>query len=80
MQLALLNLKNNYNEDLNGIAFDKKVKMSDVISEIPFKLTNAQIRVLKEIDNDMENIKPMNRLLQGDVGSRKNYCFNHFSI
>ena len=44
--------------------------MSDVISKLPFSLTKAQIRVLEEIDRDMESEKPMNRLLQGDVGSR----------
>ena len=72
MQLALLNIKNKYNEDNNGITFDKNIKMSDVINELPFRLTNAQLRVLEEIDKDMESSKPMNRLLQGDVGSRKN--------
>ena len=38
---------------------------------MPFKLNNAQIRGLEEIDKDMENTKPMNRLLQGDVGCGK---------
>ena len=45
--------------------------MSDVIDALPFTLTNAQLRVLKEINQDMESDKPMNRLLQGDVGSGK---------
>lgn len=45
--------------------------MSNVINNLPFKLTKAQLRVLEEIDHDMENKKPMNRLLQGDVGSGK---------
>lgn len=71
MQLALLNLKNNYSKDENGIEFSKNVKMSDVIDKLPFKLTNAQTRVLEEIDRDMENKKSMNRLLQGDVGCGK---------
>ncbi len=71
MQLALLKLKNNYQHDNNGIQFSKDVKMSDVINILPFKLTKAQLRVLEEIDNDMESTKPMNRLLQGDVGSGK---------
>ena len=71
MQLALLKLKNNYTTDTNGIAFDKNAKMSDIINILPFKLTKAQLKVLEEIDNDMESQKPMNRLLQGDVGSGK---------
>ena len=71
MQLALLNLKNKYEVKAKGITFDKNVHMSDVIDKLPFKLTGAQTRVLEEIDRDMESDKPMNRLLQGDVGSGK---------
>lgn len=71
MQLALISLKNKYVKDEEGIAFDKNVKMSEVINDLPFKLTKAQLKVLEEIDSDMENKKPMNRLLQGDVGSGK---------
>lgn len=70
-QLALLKLKNNYEHETDGIQFSKDVYMSDVINILPFKLTKAQLRVLEEIDRDMENNKPMNRLLQGDVGSGK---------
>ena len=71
MQLALLNLKNEYNNETKGICFDKEVRISEVLDTLPFKLTKAQTRVLEEIETDMENEKPMNRLLQGDVGSGK---------
>ena len=71
MQLGLLELKFQNEVEVKGIQYDKSVKMSDVINELPFKLTKAQLRVLEEIDSDMESIKPMNRLLQGDVGSGK---------
>ena len=54
--------------------------MSDVINKLPFQLTKAQLRVLEEIDNNMESEKSMNRLLQGDVGSRKDSCRNVCSI
>ena len=71
MQLALLELKNSYINEEKGIQFSKNVHMSDIINKLPFQLTNAQRRVLEEIDNNMESEKPMNRLLQGDVGSGK---------
>lgn len=70
-QLALLQLKNSNLTEKKGIKFDENVKMSDVINTIPFKLTKAQLRVLQEIDENMESEKSMNRLLQGDVGSGK---------
>lgn len=71
MQLALLELKNSYQEEEKGIQFSKEAKMSDIINELPFTLTKAQLRVVEEIDNNMESEKSMNRLLQGDVGSGK---------
>ncbi len=80
MQLSLLSLKNKCMKKESGIQFDKNVKMSDVINELPFKLTKAQLRTLEEIDKDMESDRIMNRLIQGDVGSRKNGCCNYRSI
>lgn len=71
VQLALLQLKNNNITEQKGIEFSKDVHISEVINTLPFKLTKAQLRVLEEIDNDMEAKKSMNRLLQGDVGSGK---------
>ena len=71
MQLALLSLKSQYEVESEGISLDKNVNMSELIDKLPFRLTKAQLRVLEEIDNDLESSKPMNRLLQGDVGSGK---------
>ncbi|MCM8778593.1 MAG: ATP-dependent DNA helicase RecG [Candidatus Omnitrophica bacterium] len=41
------------------------------VERIPFKLTESQIRVIREIEEDMARPKPMQRLLQGEVGSGK---------
>lgn len=49
---------------------DKHLR-TKVFKALPFTLTNAQIRVLKEIGKDMAADKKMLRLLQGDVGSGK---------
>lgn len=76
MQLALLSLKNENEAEIRGINYSKNIHMSDVINTLPFNLTKAQLNVLEEIDKDMESSKPMNRLLQGDVGSRKNSSSN----
>ena len=70
-QLALLELKNSYTNDEDGIKFSSSVKISEIVNTLPFKLTKAQLRVLQEIETNMESEKSMNRLLQGDVGSGK---------
>jgi ATP-dependent DNA helicase RecG len=52
------------------IRIDKKVNEA-IASILPFKLTTAQRSVTAQIFNDMKSSQPMNRLLQGDVGSGK---------
>ncbi len=56
----------------NGIAFiPDQESLAEFRSSLPFKLTQAQERVLADITADMIKPQPMNRLLQGDVGCGK---------
>ena len=45
--------------------------MDELLNTLPFRLTGAQMRCVREIQQDMEAPRQMNRLLQGDVGSGK---------
>ena len=71
MQLGILKLREENISTKKGIKYSSDIKISEFIHNLPFKLTAAQLRVIEEIDSDMENEKQMNRLLQGDVGSGK---------
>lgn len=51
--------------------FIDQEKILEFMSGLPFKLTNAQKRCVKEILTDLSSNQPMNRLLEGDVGSGK---------
>ena len=73
IQLRVMKLKSNRDHTIRGFllekiddAFDKFYK-----ERLPFELTNAQKRVLREIRRDTLSGRQMNRLLQGDVGSGK---------
>ncbi|MEZ4629076.1 MAG: DEAD/DEAH box helicase, partial [Eubacteriales bacterium] len=55
----------------NGFSFDTSGVLEKYMALLRFSLTNAQRRVIDEITADMQKPTPMNRLLQGDVGSGK---------
>ncbi|MBR5670142.1 ATP-dependent DNA helicase RecG [Candidatus Saccharibacteria bacterium] len=67
---ARLNREENQKLRTSPIKTDM-AKFKDFVTRLPFKLTNAQRVATWEIIQDMENDIPMNRLLQGDVGSGK---------
>jgi ATP-dependent DNA helicase RecG len=67
-----LALRKSKNKEKKGIAHCVEGKIAaDFIASLPFKLTEAQVRVLGEIKSDMARPEAMQRLLQGDVGSGK---------
>ena len=60
--------------DLSGRILGKRtLLLTEFYNSLPFDLTNAQKRSVKEIIRDMRVQRPMNRLLQGDVGSGKTF-------
>ncbi len=73
LQLALCQKRAETHREM-GIAFpigEQKGLWDEIRRMLPFELTGAQRRVIGEIFADMEAAYPMNRLLQGDVGSGK---------
>ena len=55
----------------NGISFPWVKELGDLKAALPYSLTDAQTRVVREILRDQKSLFPMNRLVQGDVGSGK---------
>lgn len=73
IQLNLLRFKTIRNRKFRGFVFSSVGENFNnfYFKNLPFKLTEAQKRVMKEIRKDIGSGKQMNRLLQGDVGSGK---------
>ena len=73
LQLTLLQHKKTVTEDMPGVRFSEVGDAFNTFyhDRLPFELTDAQKRVLREIRGDLNTGWHMNRLLQGDVGSGK---------
>jgi ATP-dependent DNA helicase RecG len=72
IQLRLLKLKLVRKDKYRGMVFNDAALVTTFYKDhLPFELTNAQKKVIREIYADMRSGKQMNRLLQGDVGSGK---------
>jgi len=71
LQLGVLQQKRAWQANTATIFEAPEAWLEEIIANLPFELTNAQRRVLEEIRQDLRAGRPMNRLLQGDVGSGK---------
>ena len=68
----LMALKRNNQKNNTGLSYTKRGKyLKGIYENLNFQLTDAQIRVLREIRSDLKSEQIMNRLIQGDVGSGK---------
>ena len=71
LKLALIREENNKNLHSIPLEIKRDGLVMRFIENLPFELTSAQKRAVNEILNDLNSTKPMQRLLQGDVGSGK---------
>ena len=68
---SLRKFKDSDKDNENRFVINNSEVISTIINDLPYKLTNAQLRTWNEIEKDMSGSKVMNRLIQGDVGSGK---------
>ncbi|MBP5426726.1 MAG: ATP-dependent DNA helicase RecG [Clostridiales bacterium] len=71
LQLALFSIKRDNDIKNNDMKMDIKDECKEFITNLPFNLTNAQKRTIREVLSNMKSDKMMNRLIQGDVGCGK---------
>lgn len=73
MQVKVLWRRKQHDEQQGRWQGKKTALLTDFYQSLPFDLTSAQKRSVKEVINDMRSERAMNRLLQGDVGSGKTF-------
>lgn len=74
LQLASIKKRREWSEKKKGKKLEIEKFQENIdkfIDSLPFKLTSAQLKAIHDIADDLSSDKPMNRLLQGDVGSGK---------
>ena len=71
LQTGLFYIKQGASAAEKGVRCAKEADVQPFLSGFPFQLTSGQMRCWQEIERDLESDKPMNRLVQGDVGSGK---------
>ena len=71
LQSGLFYIKRGRERSEKGVSVSKKVTLQPFLDILPIKLTEGQQRTLKQIEEDLESNRAMNRLVQGDVGSGK---------
>ena len=64
-------LRRKTEEEKTAFPMEKTWEAEELLHRLPFRLTNAQLRVWREIEADLAGTHPMARLVQGDVGSGK---------
>ncbi|NLG04981.1 MAG: ATP-dependent DNA helicase RecG, partial [Clostridia bacterium] len=69
--LNLRMMKENSKDIKNAYVMKQFEAADQLIEQLPYKLTNAQLKTYEEIKSDLSSDRVMNRLIQGDVGSGK---------
>lgn len=81
LQLALASRQRVVKEEVKAVRFSLNTSLlARLVRLLPFRLTPAQERVIDEIQRDMVSPRPMNRLIQGDVGSGKTVVALHAMV
>ena len=69
--LGVNQMKKRLMQEKNHFALVRRREVTDLIKQLPYALTSAQLRTIEEITQDMTGEHMMSRMLQGDVGSGK---------
>jgi ATP-dependent DNA helicase RecG len=81
LQMALATRHRSLHEESKELRFNPRTPLLETLGRLlPFRLTVAQDRVIREIFRDMISPRPMNRLVQGDVGSGKTAVALHAMV